>query len=152
MNKIDTAVSRFSGGFNCSQAILSAFAEDFRLDSGLSLKLATGFGGGMGGMGHTCGAVTGAFMVIGLKYGNVAPSDTELKNNTYRLVRGFTKQFEARHGSIRCKDLLHFDISSPAGYTAAKDQNLFSTICPIIVASAAEILEAILLSNPDSPK
>jgi C_GCAxxG_C_C family probable redox protein len=147
MNKIDAAISQLSSGFNCSQAILSTYGEAFCLDNSTALKLAAGFGGGMGGMGRTCGAVTGAFLVIGLEYGNADASDAESKQNTYRLVREFTKRFEAKNGSSQCKDLLKFDIGTPEGYTAAKEQKLFSKICPKIVADAAEILEAILLKS-----
>ena len=69
----DKAVAIFKEGINCSQAVLSSFAEDFGVDKNMALKMAAGFGGGMGRTGHRCGAVTGAYMVLGLKYGAIEP-------------------------------------------------------------------------------
>ena len=75
MSRVEQAVSCFQGGFNCSQAVLSTYAQDFGLDREAALKLAAGFGGGMGRMAGTCGAVTGAFMVLGLKHGPTEAGD-----------------------------------------------------------------------------
>ncbi len=66
MSRIENAVSRFAEGYNCSQAVLSAYAEQLGVDGETALKIAAGFGGGLGRMAETCGAVTGAFMVLGL--------------------------------------------------------------------------------------
>ena len=70
MTNVEDALSLFKNGFRCSQAILSTYGLQFGLDQELALKLASPFGGGMGSLGNTCGAVTGAILVIGLKYGN----------------------------------------------------------------------------------
>jgi C_GCAxxG_C_C family probable redox protein len=144
MTRIDEAESRMRSGFNCSQAILATFANEFGLDELTALKIAAGFGGGMGRMGETCGAVTGAFMVIGLRFGFTAPDDAETRKNTYKIVRDFTDRFTKENGSIKCRDLLTVDISTTEGYQRAVDQKLFTTICPRIVRNAAEIVEKIL--------
>ena len=78
----DKAVACFKEGFNCSQAVLSSFDDDFGLDKDMALKLAAGFGGGMGRMAQTCGAVTGAYMVIGLKHGAITGQDKAAKEHT----------------------------------------------------------------------
>jgi C_GCAxxG_C_C family probable redox protein len=107
----------------------------------------------MARMGETCGAVTGAFMVIGLKHGSAAnwlvegrvdDRENGKRLNTYRLVRELTDRFAARHGSIRCKDLLGCDLSTPEGGKMVEEKNLFRTVCPGLVRDAAEILEEIL--------
>lgn len=138
------AVSIFKEGFNCSQAILSAYAEQLGLDRELSLKISGAFGGGMGRMGEICGAVTGAFMVIGLKYAKTRAEDEEKKEKTYRLVKEFVSRFKNRNGSIVCRELLGFDISTPEGMEQIKERNLFSVLCPKFVQDSAEILEEIL--------
>lgn len=138
------AVSIFKEGFNCSQAILSAYAEQLGLDRELSLKISGAFGGGMGRMGEICGAVTGAFMVIGLKYAKTRAEDEEKKEKTYRLVKEFVSRFKNRNGSIVCRELLGFDISTPEGMEQIKERNLFSLLCPKFVHDSAEILEEIL--------
>ena len=143
MSRIETAVSRFAQGFNCSQAVLSAYAGDFGLDHDTALKIATGFGGGMGRMADTCGAVTGAFMVLGLKYGQ-ASSDREAKEAIYARIRDFSERFKERNGSLVCRDLLGCDISQPEGLQRVKDENLLTTLCPKFVRDACEVLEEML--------
>ena len=88
MSRVEQAVSCFKGGFNCSQAVLSTYAQDFGLDREAALKLAAGFGGGMGRMAGTCGAVTGAFMVLGLKHGPTEAGDQTGKGNSLRASSG----------------------------------------------------------------
>jgi C_GCAxxG_C_C family probable redox protein len=144
MGKKELALSCFNEGFSCSQAVFLAYAEELGLDREAALKIAGPFGGGMGRLAETCGAVSGALMAIGLKYGATEAADTEAKEKTYALVREFVDRFQARHGSIVCRELLGWDISTPAGHEVAKYRQLFSTLCPNYVESAAEILEEIL--------
>jgi C_GCAxxG_C_C family probable redox protein len=140
--KSEQAVSCFKEGYCCSQAVLSVYAEEFGLSRETALKIACGFGGGMGRMAQTCGAVTGAFMVIGLKYGNA--DALESREETYGLVREFARRFEERNGSIICRDLLTCDISKPEGFRAAKENGLFTTVCPKMVQDATEIIEEMM--------
>jgi C_GCAxxG_C_C family probable redox protein len=143
MDQIEIAVSRFARGFSCSQAVLSAYAGQFGLDDQTALKIAAGFGGGMGLMAETCGAVTGAFMVLGLRYGGTSP-DREAKEVTFAQIGEFVDRFKARHGSLKCRDLLGCDIGTPEGYRLAREKNLFGTTCPKFVRDAVAILEEML--------
>lgn len=145
-SRIRQAVDRFNDGLNCSQAVLSSYSEQFGLDCEKALKIAAGFGGGMR-MGRTCGAVTGAFMVLGLKYGNTSAEDKRAKAKTNDMVVEFTNRFKARNGSVMCRDLLGCDISTPQGSKEAQDRGLFTSVCPEMVQDAAEILEEILAEN-----
>jgi C_GCAxxG_C_C family probable redox protein len=138
--KVEQAVSLFKQGYNCSQAILAAYAEHPDLRRKTALKLACGFGGGMR-MAETCGAVTGAFMVIGLKYGPADAEDKNAKEKTYELVREFAEKFNSRNGSVICKELLGCDISTREGAKIAKENNLRSSLCPKMIRDAAEIIE-----------
>ena len=144
MNKVECAVSYFEQGFSCSQAVFSTFGTQLGLDRELALKVAGGFGGGMGRMGKTCGAVTGAFMTIGLQHGNTSAEDKQTKEKVYSLIQEFVAEFEARNGSIVCNELLDYDISVPEQTQAARDAGLFNTLCPKLVRDAAEIVEQIL--------
>ncbi len=101
----------------------------------------------MGRMGETCGAVTGAFMVIGLRYGNVRAEDSQIKEKAYSLVREFVDQFQSRNETIGCRELLGCELSTPEGRELAREKNLFATICPKLVQDAAEIVEQILESG-----
>ena len=144
MNRIEKAVSCFKEGFSCAPAVFSAYASEFGLDIETALKIAAGFGGGMGRMGETCGAVTGAFMVIGLKYGKTKAEDDQAKEKTYELVRESAKRFKARNGTIICKELLGCDLSTPEGMKLAKEKGLTETLCPKFIQDAVEILEEML--------
>jgi C_GCAxxG_C_C family probable redox protein len=141
--KSQEAVGRFKNGFNCSQAVVGTFSEQFGLDSDKASKVATGFGGGMR-MGGTCGAVTGALMVLGLKYGNTTAKDKEGKLKTYQQIEEYTRRFKSRNDTVACRELLGCDISTPEGMKEARDKGLFSSTCPQMVQDAAEILEEML--------
>lgn len=91
-SKIAGAVSLYHEGFVCSQAWLTTCGTKFGLHRDIALKVAAAFGGGMSRLGATCGA-TGAFMLIGLKYGNIEPQDKE-RRKTYEVARDFVSKFE----------------------------------------------------------
>jgi len=83
-------------------------------------------------------------MVIGLKHGKARAEDEAAKQKTYELVRDFVRQFKERHGTITCRELINVDISTPEGLQAARDRQLFATICHPLVKDAVEMLEEIL--------
>ncbi len=144
MNRVERAVSCFKDGFSCSQALLSTYGVHLGLNREVALRISGAFGGGMGRMGETCGAVTGAFMVIGFKYGKTSVEDEGAKEKTYRLVKEFVERFKSRNGSIVCRELLGCDISTPEGLKLAEEKKLVTTLCPRFVQDAAETIEQIL--------
>jgi C_GCAxxG_C_C family probable redox protein len=144
MSEVEKAVSCFSEGFMCSQAVLTAYAERFGMDRETALKVSAAFGGGMGRMGETCGAVTGAFMVIGLKYGRITVQDTQSHEKTNRLVREFVDRFKAINGSIVCRELLGCDLSTPEGLKTFVDKKLRDMLCTKLVRDAAEVVGQLL--------
>lgn len=136
MKRIGEAVNSFKSGLNCSQALLSAFSEDLGLDKETSAKIASGFGGGMGCTGETCGAVTGAVMVIGLKHGKSGKATA--------FSRELMERFRDRNGFVTCRALLGCDISTEEGMAKARKDNLFSSRCPKFVEDAAGIVEELV--------
>jgi len=144
MSSVKRAASCFEEGFSCAQAVLATYGPQFGLDRETALRVAGAFGGGMARMGQTCGAVTGALMVIGLRHGKTQAQDEETKETCYSLVKEFMDQFEARNGSITCKELLGYDVSVPDERTLAKEQGLFDSLCPRFVQAAAEIIEQMI--------
>ncbi|UCD22267.1 MAG: C_GCAxxG_C_C family protein [Chloroflexota bacterium] len=144
MSKAEEAKKQFEKGFHCAPAILSTYSEQFGLDKALALKIACGFGAGIGRMGRTCGAVTGALMVIGLKHGQVNLADQESSQRTYTLVREFINRFTTTHGSIECKELIGYDLSDSSELSLARDSGVFQKKCPGFVYDAACILEDVL--------
>lgn len=144
MKRSQCSTQCFSNGFNCAQAVFSTYCGDFGLDNETALKISCGFGAGMGFIGETCGAVTGAFMLIGLKHGKSRVDDNEAKEKTYELVQEYTNRFIALNGSVKCKELLACDISIPEQMQYAKEQQLFTTICTKMVKDSSEIVEELL--------
>ncbi len=93
--------------------------------------------------GDTCGAVTGAIMVIGLRYGSGECVTAAGRAGVNGKVLEFTRRFREKHGSLYCRDLLGCDTGTPEGIAKARERNLFRTICPVFVEDAAAILEEI---------
>ena len=144
MNNPERAVALFKEGFNCSQAVLAAYCEQFEFKQELALRVAGAFGGGMGRMGETCGAVTGAIMVVGLKFGSTTAVDLKARENAYAVVREFVHRFKGRNVSVLCRDLLDCDISTPEGMKRAKEEGIIKQSCPKFVKDAAEILDQLI--------
>lgn len=142
-NAITQAVEMFKEGYSCSQAVFAAYADRFGIERETALKIAAGLGGGVGRTGEICGGVTGAVLVLGLKFGSTNPSDKSAKFECYNKVKTFCDEFKNRTGSLICRELLGFDFTSPDGMIRSKQPGAFEH-CPEFVQIAAEILDSML--------
>ena len=133
----ESARERLAGDFNCAESVLAAVAEQMHLKSDLIPKIATGFGAGMGRRGSVCGAVAGAVMALGLKYGRLHPGQG--REPTYRRVQALCHRFEQKFGSIYCRDLVGHDISTSKALAKAVNAGVFATRCPQFVAEAVRL-------------
>ena len=132
-----TACALFSAGYNCAQAVFLAFAtEEDGLSKETALRLSAPFGGGMGRMGEVCGALSGAFMALGLRRGYADPQDTAAKAALYDEVQALGKAFAAEHGTLLCRELLENaeNAQASAGSRAA------GSPCGAFVSTAARLL------------
>lgn len=143
MKKADRAIELFNNNFNCSQAVFTVFATDYGINEELALKLATSFGGGARS-GEMCGAVSGALMVLGLRYGHFNAENNEEKNKAYSLVKEFVNRFKEVNNSIVCRELLGYDLSKEDEFEIIASKGLCKTICPNMVRDAVNILEQML--------
>ena len=93
--RVDLAIENFKKGYNCSQAVVCAYCDAFGIKEEDAFRMAEGFGGGMGGLGETCGAVTGMYMVLSLlnSKGNLQ-NPRETKQDTYKVIQELSKEFE----------------------------------------------------------
>ena len=146
MSKGDIAKQNFMNGYNCSQAVLLAFCEDFGLEKETALKISEPFGGGMGRMREVCGTVTGMFMVIGLAMGNDNSKDNTTKKNVYKSVQELAAKFKEGNGSIICRELLGFQQDNKESYVPSERTNEYykKRPCPELCKYAADILEEYL--------
>lgn len=142
--RADVAVADFVGPFNCSQAVLGAYAGDLGLELATARRLATAFGAGYGHRGETCGVVSGALLVIGLDRGQGTAEQADEKARAYALAQEFVDSFRERAGSATCRTLLGLDLTDPAQKARAQEQDLFTTRCGPLVRLGVEILEEIL--------
>ena len=133
MEKSDKAVELFKTGACCSQAVFCAFAQDFGMDAETAMKVSAGLGGGVGRMREVCGAVTGATLALGMKYG---PD----KAAVYPHVQELCARFKAECGSIVCRELLDGTGASPGGAPEARTEAYYrKRPCAEMVRLAAEL-------------
>ncbi|MCY1721726.1 C-GCAxxG-C-C family protein [Prolixibacteraceae bacterium Z1-6] len=136
--KADLVEELFSQ-LNCAQTVFGLHAEELELNKETAFKIASGFGGGMA-CAETCGAVTGAYMVIGMKHGHFT-SDPEAKAATKQKIQQFNEKFKAEHSSLICKELTGYDISTEEGAAAANNSGVFANKCLQLIKTACDILE-----------
>ena len=145
MKRSQKAKELFESGYNCSQAVLLAFADKFGMDFQTAQKISATFGGGMGRMREVCGAVSGMLMVLGLATGEYAPTDTAKKAEQYKTVQQLANEFRKKNSSIICRELLGLSQNgekiSPPTPSERTDEYYKKRPCALLVQDAAEILE-----------
>ncbi len=146
------ALELFRAGHNCAQAVVAAFADVHDYDENLALGLSCGFGAGMGRMQEICGAVTGAFMVIGLNSYRKFTHPVDRKEHAYPLIREFNRRFFELHMTANCGELLNCNLMTDEGRQYVKDHHLHETVCEKCIKNSVRILEKMLCPDPISPR
>jgi C_GCAxxG_C_C family probable redox protein len=141
---VQNALSSFRSGMNCAQAVLTAFSEDLEFDVNSALAVSAGFGGGMGRLQETCGAATGAFMVLGIYNSRKFISNSDRKEHTYVMIQEFNARFTAIHKTNNCRLLLGTDLISAEGRQRMLDKNLAELVCEKCVSDAVVILQDLM--------
>ncbi len=145
MKKADKAIEYFRNKFNCSQSVFTVFGTDYGLPENECLKAACAFGGGMGRQQLTCGAVTGAMMALGLKYGKALDDSEQKKQLTYTKTRELFAEFNKLHGTTNCRELLNgLDLNNPEDHEKIIKQRLFDNNCERYVKDSVLIVEEIM--------
>ena len=139
--RIEKAVALFKEGFNCSQAVVAAFADQYGFTTEQALRMSASFGGGIGRMRETCGAACGLFMLAGLETGATEGSNQAGKAANYALVQELAEIFKQRNGALKCADLLGLSKKEPVVSTpeARTNQYYAKRPCVIMVEEAARI-------------
>lgn len=145
MDKQKQSVETFSNGYNCAQSVISVFSEELGMKRDQALKLASPFGAGIVYMQGTCGAVSGALMAIGLKYGKGENGTNEDKARAYEISKQFISEFKKIHQTVCCRELLDgLDMNTPEGMARINELDYFRTRCTTYVKDAVRIAERIL--------
>ena len=147
MTRADRAEALFREGYNCSQALVLAFADLLPLSMAELAKLSSSFGGGMGRLREVCGAVSGMFLVDGFLEGYDNPNDRQAKIEHYARIQKLASDFTAQHGTILCRALLANCPTTPGGVPQERTEEFYrQRPCLNLIRSAAEELEAHLCS------
>ena len=139
MSKAEKGAKLFDS-YNCAQSVFTAYAEDFGLEKDKALSVAVGFGGGMGRLQETCGAVTGAIAVLGLASGFKEGDSRDKINEVYAKVRSFVEEFTREKGTVKCRDLLGCDLKTEEGHKYFTEHNLREN-CRGYIRLACDLLD-----------
>ena len=144
--RMKLAEDYFMQGYNCSQSVVAAFADVYGYTLEQALRLSAGFGGGIGRMRLTCGAVCGMTILAGMHCGSTSLGDTAGKSDCYRVVQELAAKFEAEHGSIVCAELLKIKRDTPLTFQASERTAEYYRKRPCVkqVISAAKIFAEFL--------
>ena len=146
MQRADRAVELFREGKGCAQAVLLAWSPDFGLDDETALRLAAPFGSGMR-LGGTCGALTGALMVLGLATCGERYATREGRALAAESMAALSERFAAGTGATDCPGVLGCDLREPDVAARVRAEGLYESRCAPAVRVAAEILEDLLPSS-----
>ncbi len=144
MKKYEKAAEYMKNGFNCAQSIIKAYAQEVGMNDEDAVKMASALGGGMGRNGHICGAVSGAALIIGMKFGSTDPANFPAKEKAYDKTNELLERFAAENKSVLCKELIPYDMKNPADLKKAREAGVFAKQCPLYVLSSGKILESII--------
>ena len=124
MNKPELASDYLKKGYNCAQSVIKAYAGDVGMNEEEAVKMASALGGGIGRTGNICGAVSGAALVIGMKFGSTDNTDKHSRDKAYQKANELLEKFSAQNKSVLCKELLGYDISTDEGLKQARESGV----------------------------
>lgn len=126
------AIALFEEKYNCCQAIFLPYSKLFGIDKDTALKISSGFGGGIARMGEVCGAINGAVMILGLKYGLADNKSIEKRQKLNQIIREFVSKFKRNHKNIYCRNLLTQDEGIPHKMHSEKCATIIEAVCDLL--------------------
>jgi C_GCAxxG_C_C family probable redox protein len=128
---------------NCAQSVFTAFSRGLGLDEKTAYNIAQAFGGGMH-INSICGAITGAYMVLGLANPVSKENPRQSMEKLNALRDEFNRRFRGLYGTLNCTELIGYDLTVPEETAKAHESGIFVTKCPVFVSDTVEILEDLL--------
>ena len=148
MTKGEKAESLLKEGYNCSQSVAMAFADELNIPSDVVAMSVSGFGGGMGRMREVCGCVSGMVYVLSILYGYSDPKDFQTKKELYQRINEVADKYKEINGSIICKELLGLVKKDGIVPEKRTDEYYKKRPCSELCKIAGNILEEYLNSHP----
>ena len=143
-DKENKARKLFDSGLNCAQSVLSVFSPELKINSDDALRISSAFGGGMGRLQEKCGAVTGAFMVLGIHCSNTVYDEKERKNKINSMVQEFDRRFNEMHGSTQCRVLMNCNLNTEEGRKYSQEKDLRTNVCMNCVSNSVKLLNEMI--------
>ena len=103
--RVEETIKRHDIGYNCAQAVACTYCDLVGVDEELMFRLTEALGGGMSGLEGTCGAVSGACVLAGMKASTGNLANPNSKKDSYQLSKEILKQFKEQNGSVICKEI-----------------------------------------------
>lgn len=134
-SRVGKTLENHKKGYNCCQAVACAYCDLVGMDEATVFRAAEAFGAGMGGMQTTCGAVSGAVLLAGLKNSGGDLENPRTKGGSYRLSKQIVEEFQKKNTTVVCKDLKGVETSQPL------------RSCDGCIEDAAALVEQILFAD-----
>lgn len=153
MTKGELAYNNFLKGYNCTQSITAAFAQELDLDEKTAVRLSGGFGGGVGRLREICGTFSGIVIVVSALYGYSEPKDFDGKKALYERIQYLAEKFREENGSIVCRELLGLEKAEGSAIPQERTPEYYKKRpCPELCSFAGDLLERYITENPPKNK
>jgi len=149
MNRKEKAVELYKSDYNCAQSVVAAYEDYLGSKTQTLVDIAAGFGGGMGRLQKTCGAVTGAFMVMSSLYDHASQ---ESKDQLTKDIQSFAAQFNEIHGDLNCRNLIEYNLNKEGEYQKAKENNVFKNKCTKFIKTAVSLIDEFIENSKNHIK
>lgn len=133
--RVEETIMRHDKGYNCAQAVACTYCDMIGVEEELIFKMTEALGLGMGGMEGTCGAVSGACVLAGMKRSSGNLEHPDSKAESYKLSREIVKRFQNQNKSVVCKELKGVETGIPL------------RSCADCIKDAATIAEQVLFAE-----
>ena len=135
--RVDKVAEKHKSGYNCAQAVACAYCDLVGIDEETMFRMTEGLGLGMGGMEGTCGAITGACVLAGMKNSTGNLEKPNSKGASYKLSRQIVEEFKNQNGATQCRELKGVDTGKVL------------RACPDCIRDAARIAESVLFADQE---
>ncbi|MCC2164319.1 C-GCAxxG-C-C family protein [Brotaphodocola catenula] len=135
--RVEETIGRHDKGYNCAQAVACTYCDLVGVDEETMFKMTEALGLGMGGMEGTCGAITGACVLAGMKNSTGNLEKPNSKGASYKLSRQIVEEFKNQNGATQCRELKGVDTGKVL------------RACPDCIRDAARIAESVLFADQE---
>lgn len=137
-SRVENTIRKHNKGYNCAQSVACTYCDLLGYDEADVFRMTEGFGAGMGGMDATCGALSAAVMLAGLKSSDGELDAPRSKGRTYKLSKEMVRKFQEKCGSLVCRELKGVETGVPA------------YACDDCIRDAAAIIEQVLFGEENN--